>query len=226
MREVLSFADMKTSEADIISDLVAGKELEHEKSGLKLETLSTSSTCFQGQCTSTTIESALCPVGTYVYQITGYSGSNLGTYPYATKFDIFCSDGSNATIGQTGTFTSSSTTIINPQGYTAVLAAGGCITDHILIGGTDFGSAGYGPLSTCSCGSGLTFVGFKNLQYDEYWPSFPYINIECDVACPKGTYYSGGICYPCLPGIIQDFSHLNYYKNRNLLFPGLYRLQP
>ena len=118
--------------------------------------------------------SAICNPGTYVYQITGYSGSNNVYGPYATRFDIVCSDGYAATIGETGGYSSSSKTIINPQGYTSMLVGGGCITDHIQIGGTDFGNAKYpATLSSCSCAPGLSFVGFGTLQYQSTIPLFP-----------------------------------------------------
>ncbi len=164
----------------------------------------TSNTCFSNGCGYySSPETAICNPGTYVYQITGYWGMNQ---QYAgvkvTRFDIVCSDGYQATIGQSGSYLSYNKTIIDPQGYTEVLVGGGCITDHIQIGGTDFGNAGYGnPLSSCTCAPGLSFVGFGTLQYSPYWPSFPAMSIQCDVACAKGTYYSGGYCLPCPQGI-------------------------
>ena len=204
MTGVLPSDDVKTSSMNITSsDVVYGKRSEHGGKGIELESLTTSNTCFYGGgCGAGSVyEYAACNPGAYVYQITGYSGSNIApTDTYAIRFDLVCSDGSYASIGQTGTWWSAQT-ISNPQGYTEVLATGGCITDHIQIGGTDFGNAGYGVLSSCSCAPGLTFVGFGTLQYQPFWPSFPYLSIECDVACPHGTYYYGGACYPCPQGI-------------------------
>ena len=130
--------------------------------------------------------------------------------------------------GEKGSYSSSSKTIINPQGYTSVLAGGGCITDHIQIGGTDFGNANYpATLFSCSCENGLSFVGFGTLPYQSYYPSFSSMSIQCDVACPKGTYYVGGDCLPCAQGLnnkLTFFCTLNSDENRNLLLPRLYRL--
>ena len=203
MTKVLPSDDVKTSSMNITSsDVVYGKRSDHEGEGMELESLTTSNTCFYGGgCGAGSVyETASCNKGAYVYQVTGYSGSNFGpTTFFATRFDIVCSDGGSYTIGQTGIY-STSQTIINPKGYTAVLVGGGCISDHIQIGGTDFGNAGFG-LSSCSCAPGLSFVGFGTLQYQSYWPSFPYMSIQCDVACAKGTYYYGGTCYQCPQGM-------------------------
>lgn len=202
MTQVTPSADVKNSKTNITSaNVVFGKRSDRKGGGVELESMS-SDFCFDGGCSyQTTEEYANCPDGAYVYQITGYSGSNLDSTPaYATQFDIVCSDGSTATIGQTGSIYSSSKTIINPTGYTSVSAGGGCITDHIKIGGTDFGDAGF-ELYTCSSAPGLTFVGFGTLTYQPHFPSFAQLAIECDVACPKGTYYSFSDCYPCPPGI-------------------------
>ena len=237
--KVLPSADIKPSKMNVTSsDVVFGKRSYYERKGTELESMTQSNTCFSGGgCESSSsyyyyappTETATCNPGTYVYQITGYSGVNKASASeYATRFDIVCSDGYTATIGETASYHVSSTTIINPQGYTAVLAGGGCITDHIQIGGTDFGNAGYGPLSSCSCAPGLSFVGFGTLEYLSDWPSFPYMSIECDVACPRGTYYSNGNCGPCIQGI----EYINYIfvvhlsSNRDLLLPWLHRLQP
>lgn len=206
---VLSSADiLPTPKGNITSaNVVYGKRSDHENGGMELESLTASNTCFfGGGCgVSSLIETATCNKGAYVYQITGYSGSSLGpSISYATRFDIVCSDGSTASIGSAGTWYSYQT-IINPQGYDGVMAGGGCITDRIQIGGTDFGNAGYGTLSSCSCAPGLKFVGFGTLQYENYWPSFPYMSIQCDYACPHGTYYYGGSCYNCLGGMNSGF---------------------
>ena len=194
MSQVTPLAAVKAYKTNITSADVKGS--------MQLESLTQSSSCFYGGgCGFGTVsESALCPIGAYVYQITGHTGSDTGSgYIYPTGFDIVCSDGYTATIGLTGSYNVSSTTIINPQGYTEVLAAGGCITGHVQIGGTDFGDA-YG-LSSCSCAPGLSLVGFGTLQYQTYFPSFATMTIQCDVACPKGTYYNNSNCLPCPKGI-------------------------
>ena len=163
----------------------------------------TSNTCFSNGCGEPSSPvSAICNPGTYVYQITGYSGSNSVYGPYATRFDIVCSDSFAAIIGEKGSIYSSSKNIMNPQGYTSVLVDGGCITDHIKIGGTDFGNAKYpATLSSCSCAPGLSFVGFGTLQCQSYYPSFSTMSIQCDVVCPKGTYFVSGNCLLCAQGI-------------------------
>ena len=162
---------------------------------------SASNTCFSSTCSHPTFStSAACNPGAYVYQLTGYSGSNDNRV-FATRFDFICSDGATYSIGETGSYLSSTTTIINPQGYTAVLAGGGCITDHIQIGGTDFGNAGFNAaLSSCSCSAGLSFVGFPSILYMPNYPGFATMSILCDSSCPKGSYYSNGNCYTCDPG--------------------------
>lgn len=170
---------------------------------MELESQEVSSTCFSNGCgrSSVQFDSLSCNPGAYVYQITGYSGSNLGSYDvYATKFDLFCSDGESLSVGDIGKFLHSIDTIANPLGYQAVTVGGGCISDHIQIGGFDFGNSGFGGLHSCSCSPGLNFVGFPKLQYLSYWPSFATISILCDSYCPKGEYYSNGNCFRCAQG--------------------------
>ena len=204
MTQVTPSADVKATKANVTSaNVMFGKRSYHEKGDMQLESLTQSGTCFSNGCGgSSSYETAICNTGTYVYKITGFSGSNNANAVYATRFDIVCSDGYTATIGQAAAYNVIMTTIMSPSGYQAVLVQGGCIADHIQIGGTDFGNAGYGPLNTCSCAPGLTFVGFSNLQYQSNWPSFASVSIECDVVCTKGTYYSGGSCYSCPKGIL------------------------
>ena len=225
---VLPSADIMTlkPKPDITStDVVISRRSFHENGGIQLESFTQSNTCFSNGCGySYKNETANCHLGTYVYQITGYSGTNTpssGTY-FANRFDIVCSDGHTATIGQSGSSTSFSSTIINPQGYTAVLVAGGCITDHIQIGGTDFGETGYGTLSSCSCAPGLRFVGFGTLPYEPSYPSFAAMSIQCDVTCPKGKHYYGGSCHPCPKGNHCDiiFAILIFMKTGTYSFPG------
>ena len=201
MTQVMSSADVKASKTNITSaNVVFGKRSYHEKGDMQLESLTQSNTCFSNNCGDSSFNvTANCNPGTYVYQITGYTGSNLNIGPFSTRFDIVCSDGYTASIGQIGTVSSSNVTISNRQGYTEVLVGGGCITDHIQIGGTDFGNAYFGP-SSCSCAPGLSLVGFGTLPYVSKWPSFTSMSIQCDVTCPKGTYYKNGNCLLCDQG--------------------------
>ena len=204
---VLSSPEARGDTKNITSaNVVIGKRTSYEKEPglIELESQTASNVCFNNNCGISDVnEGAICNQGAYVYKITGYSGSNLGSqYIFANRFDLYCSDGWSTSIGQTATYPSSNRTILNPQGYQSVLVAGGCITDHIQIGGTDFGNAGFLPLASCSCAPGLSFVGFGTLPYQSYWPSFPQMSIVCDYACPKGTYYSGGICVNCPQGTV------------------------
>ena len=194
-------ADIKTSIANVSSsDMVISKRSYHE-----FLTSTASARCFSNGCgdNNNYPAYAMCNPGAYIYQITGYSGTSSLVYTTAAvnRFDIVCSDGGNYSIGQLARTQYGSTTIINPNGYTALLVGGGCVTYHIQIGGTDFGDAGYpSALSACQCPTGLTFVGFNGVSYGPDWPSFQNMIIQCDKACPKGTYYSGGSCYPCAQG--------------------------
>ena len=200
---VLSFLQLETgfipveTRGNVTSrDAVFGK-----RSVVELESVQ-SNTCFNGGgCGHPTYQvSAACNPGAYVYKMTGYSGANLlGAY-YATRFNFTCSDGVSYSIGELGSYNVTSTTIFNPNGYQAVLADGGCISDHIQIGGTDFGSTFFSSLSACTCSAGLNFVGFPTLNYMSYWPSFPTLSILCDTSCSKGSYYSNGNCYDCGQG--------------------------
>ena len=172
-----------------------------KRSFVELESIQ-SNTCFNGGGCGHPITplSASCNPGAYIYQITGYSGGNYQNGNFATRFDITCSDGNSYSIGELGSFNVTNTTIINPNGYQSVLADGGCITDHIQIGGTDFGNPIFSSLSSCNCTAGLRFVGFPTINYMTYWPSFPTMSILCDISCPKGSYYSNGSCFDCDPG--------------------------
>lgn len=202
---VLSSPEARGDTKNITSaNVVIGKRSSYEKEPgpIELESQTSSNVCFNSGCGDSSVnENALCNEGAYVYKITGYSGSNFNYQDvYANRFDLYCSDGGFQSIGQIASYPHSTQTIVNPQGYQSVLASGGCITDHIQIGGTVFGNPVYGTPSSCSCAPGLSFVGFGTLPYQSPWPSFPQISIVCDYACPKGTYYSGGVCVNCPQG--------------------------
>ena len=159
--------------------------------------------CFNsGGCgAATTTVEAQCTSGAYIYKILGYSGSNTSPSNYANGLFCLCSDGSAVNIGQAGSYVAATTFVLNPEGFSAVLAAGGCITDHVQIGGTDFGNTGYpGALSSCSCAAtGGKLSGFGPLSYQSSWPSFVSMIISCTVVCPKG-YYFQTYCYQCPSG--------------------------
>ena len=141
MTQVISSADVKATKANITSaNVVVGKRSYHEKGDMQLESLTQSNTCFNDGCggTSSPVSAncnpgtdvylstgcgspsyvqANCNPGTYVYQITGYTGFNaINGLLYVSGFDIVCSDGYTASIGEPANFRS--VTISNRQGYT------------------------------------------------------------------------------------------------------------
>lgn len=107
-------------------------------------------------------------------------------------------------VGQMGSYVAVATTVLNPQGFDAILAAGGCITDHIQIGGQDFGNTGYpGALYSCSCSAGWAITSIITL-FISTWPSFAQISVGCATnLCPKGKYFSSG-CVSCPSGMRDD----------------------
>lgn len=151
-----------------------------------------------------TSQQAHCSDGTYIYQFTGYTGSSSPSAEYAARFDIICSDGSALTVGETPTYPAGGAplTVSSRGGSQAVGTQGGCITDHIQIGGVDFGNAGYhnGNLDTCSCPSGQYINGFLT-EYSAFFQSFGVFELYCSKICPSGSYYSNGNCLSCPQGI-------------------------
>ena len=103
MARVLPSADIKPLKVNITStDVVFGKRSNHEKGVIQLEAYA-SNTCFSNGCSDySTQVNVTCNPGTFVYQISGYTGSNSADGPYATRFDIVCSDGYTATVRREG----------------------------------------------------------------------------------------------------------------------------
>ena len=192
------------------TNVVYGMRSHGEKKPLELESLTQSSTCFSGGTCAGTVPTnkAYCNSGAYIYQITGYSGSNFdANHVYANRIDFLCSDGEVGFIGQEGSIVTAVTTLTNPNGFQSTNVAGGCITDHIQIGGLDIGNAGWTPTASCDCAAGLSLVGFPSLPYQTYWPSFQHMAILCDTFCPKGTFSNNGQCLPCPKGEFHRSCH-------------------
>ena len=117
---VLSSPEARGDTKNITSaNVVIGKRSSYEKeTGLiELESQTSSNVCFKNNCGYSSVnEGAICNQGAYVYKVTGYSGSNLGSQDvFVNKFDLYCSDGGVQTIGQTATYPSSTQTILRDQ---------------------------------------------------------------------------------------------------------------
>ena len=190
--------------------------------GVKIAKELEATTCFNsGGCgAATTTVQGQCTNGAYIYKILGYSGSNTSPSNYANALFCMCSDGSVVNVGQAGSYISATALILNPEGFTAVSATGGCITDHIQIGGVDLGNVGYpGSLSACTCSAtGTKLSGFASLLYQASWPSFASMSIICSNACPKG-YYFQTYCYQCPSGTPLKCVFLVLNLSRNFFLP-------
>ena len=185
------------------------KSLSHKGVGsVKLE--SATNVCFSNTCSYSGYKNpAYCTNGAYVYKMAVYSGNSLNDNGiYVTKIDAICSDGGSFTVGTVPQYNNAKQTIISPSGFHSFTVFGGCVVDHLVIDGMDFGNLGYTETTnqqgSCQAPSGLFFVGFPSLKYDDNYPSFNDLQIYYDVGCLRGEYFNGysgaTTCMNCTQG--------------------------